>query len=171
VPSILVGNRVHTNPAEETRLRDDGHRRELAIAVLGGVRNYFERCRHRARGSPRRAARRNGTSLASTAVSAQAAPAVAADASAVSSDAVKASTRVPAAEKDAGQGRLLRRRRRRSQAVAPTENVRDLHRVNRGETLTGIASQYGVSVGALKMANKMNDDNVRIGSVMVIPSG
>jgi N-acetylmuramoyl-L-alanine amidase len=51
------------------------------------------------------------------------------------------------------------------------DNVRDLHRVNRGETLTGIANQYGVSVGALKMANKMNDDNVRIGSVMVIPSG
>ncbi|MET0618480.1 MAG: LysM peptidoglycan-binding domain-containing protein, partial [Luteibacter sp.] len=50
------------------------------------------------------------------------------------------------------------------------DNVRDLHRVNRGETLTGIAQQYGVSVGSLKMANKMNDNNVRIGAVMVIPS-
>ena len=50
------------------------------------------------------------------------------------------------------------------------ENVRGLHRVNRGETLTGIAQQYGVSVGALKIANKMNDNNVRVGSVMVIPA-
>ena len=51
------------------------------------------------------------------------------------------------------------------------DNVRDVHRVNRGETLTGIAQQYGVSVGALKLANKMTDNNVRVGSVMVIPSG
>jgi N-acetylmuramoyl-L-alanine amidase len=46
-----------------------------------------------------------------------------------------------------------------------------VHRVNRGETLTGIAQQYGVSVGALKLANKMTDNTVRVGTVMVIPSG
>ncbi|MGA7439472.1 MAG: LysM peptidoglycan-binding domain-containing protein, partial [Luteibacter sp.] len=51
------------------------------------------------------------------------------------------------------------------------DNIRDLHRVGRGETLTGIAQQYGVSVGSLKLANKMNDNTVRVGSVMVIPSG
>jgi N-acetylmuramoyl-L-alanine amidase len=172
VPSILVETAFITNPAEETRLRDDGHRRELATAVLGGVRNYFESMPPPGTWFAAQAARRNGTSLATTAASAPAAPAVAADAGAVASDAVKAATRVTPSKK------ALARADVPSQAPAAKassgradDNVRDLHRVNRGETLTGIANQYGVSVGALKMANKMNDDNVRIGSVMVIPSG
>jgi N-acetylmuramoyl-L-alanine amidase len=170
VPSILVETAFITNPAEETRLRDDGHRRELAIAVLGGVRNYFESMPPPGTWFAAQAARRNGTSLASAAVSVPAAPAVAADAGAVSSDAVKASTRVPPPKKTLARADTPASPAKVSSGRAD-ENVRDLHRVNRGETLTGIASQYGVSVGALKMANKMNDDNVRIGSVMVIPSG
>src|SRR6187402_1711847 len=164
VPSILVETAFITNPAEETRLRDDGHRRELATAVLGGVRNYFESMPPPGTWFAAQAARRNGTSLATTAASAPAAPAVAADAGAVASDAVKAATRVTPSKK------ALARADVPSQAPAAKassgradDNVRDLHRVNRGETLTGIANQYGVSVGALKMANKMNDDNVRIG--------
>jgi N-acetylmuramoyl-L-alanine amidase len=170
VPSILVETAFITNPAEETRLRDDGHRRELATAVLGGVRNYFESMPPPGTWFAAQAARRNGTSLASTAASAPAAPAVAADAGAVSSDAVKAASRATSSKRT-----LARADAPPPPARAPSgradDNVRDLHRVNRGETLTGIANQYGVSVGALKMANKMNDDNVRIGSVMVIPSG
>jgi len=170
VPSILVETAFITNPAEETRLRDDGHRRELAVAVLGGVRNYFESMPPPGTWFAAQAARRNGTSLASTAVSAPAAPAVAADASAVSADAVKAATRVPPPKKTLARADTPAPSAKGSSGRAD-DNVRDLHRVNRGETLTGIANQYGVSVGALKMANKMNDDNVRIGSVMVIPSG
>jgi N-acetylmuramoyl-L-alanine amidase len=170
VPSILVETAFITNPAEETRLRDDGHRRELAIAVLGGVRNYFESMPPPGTWFAAQAARRNGTSLASTAASTPAAPAVAVDSGAASSDAVKAATRVPPPKKTLARADTPAPPAKVSSGRAD-DNVRDLHRVNRGETLTGIANQYGVSVGALKMANKMNDDNVRIGSVMVIPSG
>ncbi|APG06513.1 N-acetylmuramoyl-L-alanine amidase [Luteibacter rhizovicinus DSM 16549] len=170
VPSILVETAFITNPAEETRLRDDGHRRELATAVLGGVRNYFESMPPPGTWFAAQAARRNGGSLASTAASAPAAPAVAADAGAVASDAVKAATRATPPRKTLARADTTASVAKASNGRAD-DNVRDLHRVNRGETLTGIANQYGVSVGALKMANKMNDDNVRIGSVMVIPSG
>jgi N-acetylmuramoyl-L-alanine amidase len=170
VPSILVETAFITNPAEETRLRDDGHRRELATAVLGGVRNYFESMPPPGTWFAVQAARRNGTSLASTAASAPAAPAVAADAGAVASDAVKAASRATPSKRTLAKADAPQPSARASSGRAD-DNVRDLHRVNRGETLTGIANQYGVSVGALKMANKMNDDNVRIGSVMVIPSG
>jgi len=177
VPSILVETAFITNPSEERRLRDDGHRRELATAVLGGVRNYFESMPPPGTWFAAQAARRNGTSVASTAASAPATPAAGPDADAIASSAVKSATRTPAPKKPAAKAddkQLVAADTpapaKKSTARAD-ENVRDVHRVNRGETLTGIAQQYGVSVGALKLANKMTDNNVRIGTVMVIPSG
>ncbi|MDF4002084.1 N-acetylmuramoyl-L-alanine amidase [Luteibacter sp. PPL552] len=164
VPSILVETAFITNPSEETRLRNPEHRRELAIAVLGGVRNYFESMPPPGTWFAAQAARRNGTAVASVTASAPAAP-VAADAGAVASDAVKAATKKTVARADTVAKAGAPARKGRADA-----DVRDLHRVSRGETLTGIAQQYGVSVGALKMANKMTDNNVRIGAVMVIPS-
>ncbi|GAA0910089.1 N-acetylmuramoyl-L-alanine amidase AmiB [Rothia nasimurium] len=171
VPSILVETAFITNPAEERRLRDDSHRRELATAVLGGVRNYFESMPPPGTWFAAQAARRNGTSLASTAASAPAAPAVASDANAVASDAVKSASRAVAPEPKAPKTSVVARADTPKSRGRADDNVRDVHRVTRGETLTGIAQQYGVSVGALKLANKMTDNNVRIGSIMVIPSG
>lgn len=177
VPSILVETAFITNPSEERRLRDDGHRRELATAVLGGVRNYFESMPPPGTWFAAQAARRNGTSVASTAASAPATPAAGPDADAIASSAVKSATRTPAPKKPAAKAddKQLAAADMPAPAKKSTaradENVRDVHRVNRGETLTGIAQQYGVSVGALKLANKMTDNNVRIGTVMVIPSG
>lgn len=179
VPSILVETAFITNPTEEKRLRDDAHRRQLASAVLGGVRNYFESMPPPGTWFAAQAARRNGTAVASAAASAPAAPAVAADASAVAADAVKAASKAPTAKVASSRKSPPEAKATVAKADAPAqpaksgradENIRDLHRVNRGETLTGIAQQYGVSVGALKLANKMSDNTVRVGSVMVIPS-
>ncbi|HUH31820.1 MAG TPA: LysM peptidoglycan-binding domain-containing protein [Rhodanobacter sp.] len=44
-----------------------------------------------------------------------------------------------------------------------------MHKVERGESLGSIAHQYGVSIGVLKSANRMNDDVVRAGTVLTIP--
>ncbi len=46
----------------------------------------------------------------------------------------------------------------------------DMHKVGRGESLSSIARQYGVSVGALKSANQMNSNTVQAGVVLTIPS-
>ncbi|UPG91284.1 N-acetylmuramoyl-L-alanine amidase [Luteibacter aegosomaticola] len=170
VPSILVETAFITNPSEETRLRSEGHRQELASAVLGGVRNYFESMPPPGTWFAAQAAKRNGTYVASTP-----APVAPADSSDDDSDAK------PVA-KASGKASVAAARPSKVVAKADTpakktsggradENIRDLHRVGRGETLTGIAQQYGISVGALKLANKMNDNTVRVGTVMVIPSG
>ncbi|MBP1472845.1 N-acetylmuramoyl-L-alanine amidase [Frateuria sp. MAH-13] len=129
VPSILVETAFISNPAEERKLRDPAHQRQLAEAVMGGVRNYFEATPPPGTWFAAQAMRRSG---------------------------ILASASKPAA------------------TVADTRadaNVRDLHRVARGESLGSIARQYGVSVNALKSANRMNSDTVQAGAVLAIPAG
>ncbi|MHB8446527.1 MAG: N-acetylmuramoyl-L-alanine amidase [Rudaea sp.] len=42
VPSILVETAFITNPAEEKRLKNPAQRQKLAVAILDGMRDYFE---------------------------------------------------------------------------------------------------------------------------------
>ncbi len=49
----------------------------------------------------------------------------------------------------------------------PTGNV--TYTVKRGDSLWSIASQYGVSVNALRTANNLTTDTLQIGQVLVIP--
>ncbi len=45
------------------------------------------------------------------------------------------------------------------------------HRIERGETLSDIASQYQVSIDRLKSANKLKRDTLYVGETLIIPSG
>jgi N-acetylmuramoyl-L-alanine amidase len=136
VPSILVETAFISNPTEERKLRDPAHQRQLAEAVMGGVRNYFEATPPPGTWFAAQAMRRNGTQVADARPAAKATPA-AADSRGARADA----------------------------------DVRDLHRVERGESLGSIARQYGVSVNALKSANRMSSDTVQAGAVLAIPAG
>jgi N-acetylmuramoyl-L-alanine amidase len=124
VPSILVETAFISNPAEERKLRDPGHQKKLAEAVMGGVKNYFESTPPPGTWFAAEAARRNGVQLASSAS--------------------------PSSGKASG---------------------RDVHKVGRGESLSSIARQYGVSVGALKSANQISSNTVRAGTTLTIPAG
>ncbi len=55
-------------------------------------------------------------------------------------------------------------------APSADADVKDVHRVNSGETLSGIAHQYGVSVDAIKDANNLDSNMVRAGSTLAIPT-
>lgn len=144
VPSILVETAFISNPAEERKLRDPAHQKQLAEAVMGGVKNYFESTPPPGTWFAAQAARRNGTELASAKLPAAKSPVM----QPANKQASVAHAQPPA---DAG--------------------VRDLHRVGRGESLRSIARQYGISVGALKSANQMSSDTVRAGAVLAIPTG
>ncbi|HEX5304923.1 MAG TPA: N-acetylmuramoyl-L-alanine amidase, partial [Dyella sp.] len=133
VPSILVETAFISNPVEERKLRDAAHQIQLAKAVMGGVRNYFEATPPPGTWFAAQAARRSGTVVAA--------------ASSGSSDAAgETSSRADAA-------------------------VRDLHRVTRGESLGSIARHYGVTVGAIKDANRIDGNTIRAGAVLAIPAG
>ena len=49
--------------------------------------------------------------------------------------------------------------------------ARSRHVIERGDTLSGIASRYGVSVAALRKANSLKRDLVKVGQVLTIPRG
>lgn len=147
VPSILVETAFISNPAEERRLRDPAHQKQLAEAVMGGVKNYFEAAPPLGTYFAAQAARKNGVVLASSTPGGSKAVATPASSG--------ANTVVAAADKSTS---------------AVDANVSDMHRVGRGESLHSIAQHYGVSVGALKTANRINVDTVRAGAVLTIPA-
>ena len=63
--------------------------------------------------------------------------------------------------------------RRMSDPVEPAASspsrVSRVHRVRRGETLTGLAKRFGVSVQALRKANGLSSDALRAGATLKIP--
>jgi N-acetylmuramoyl-L-alanine amidase len=149
VPSILVETAFISNPVEERKLRDPTHQSHLAEAVMGGVRNYFEATPPPGSWFAAQAARRAGVQVAASG-SDDAGP-TGGDDSSVKTPTASARTMVASASKD--------------------EDVRDLHKVERGESLRSIARQYGVSISALKSANRLTSDaSVRTGMVLAIPS-
>jgi len=157
VPSILVETAFISNPDEERKLRDPSHQSRLAEAVMGGVRGYFESTPPPGTWFAAQAARRNGTMVASARNDDDDADA------AVSSAANKAVAKAMAGQAKSGDGKVAVER--------ADANVRDLHRVTAGESLRSIARQYGVTISALKSANRISTDSVHAGMVLAIPSG
>ena len=61
-------------------------------------------------------------------------------------------------------------RARSASGGTATTTAAKVHRVRRGETLTGLAKRYGVSVQALREANGLaSDDALRAGARLRIP--
>jgi LysM repeat protein len=52
----------------------------------------------------------------------------------------------------------------------PTAAAERTHKVKAGDTLLGIALEYGVTVEAIKSANNMADDTIYLDDVLIIPA-
>ncbi len=107
VPSILIETAYISNPHEERKLGSGSHQRDLASAILNGIRNYFH-----ANPPP-------NTQLALN----------------------------------------LKR--------SPQRQID--HVIARGDTLSEIAERYNVSLSAIRAANKLSGDKVRVGQRLTIP--
>jgi N-acetylmuramoyl-L-alanine amidase len=49
----------------------------------------------------------------------------------------------------------------------PVKQVR--HVISRGDTLSEIAERYNVSTSAIRAANKLSNDKIRVGQTLSIP--
>lgn len=153
VPSILVETAFISSRGDERRLDSSKDRERLADAILTGVKQYFETTPPP--GTWFAAQRNQRLHLTGTR-----ATEIAADGK-TGANMKAVSPRVPA---------LIAS----SKTIARAdENVQDMHKVARGETLSGIAQQYGVSMSALRSANASKvqaGGGIQAGQVLLIPN-
>jgi N-acetylmuramoyl-L-alanine amidase len=140
IPSILVETAFISNPEEERRLVTRAYQDKMASAVFGGIMAHFRQYAP-ANTLMAQLSRSGKMPRLAKREDVETVAAVAVDKPVLASNDVDA---------------------------APVSN-KSQHVINRGETLSGIAQQYGVSMRALRTANDMSDGNVRVGQVLQIP--
>ena len=156
VPSMLVETAFITNAGEEKHLNDPDYRARLAGAILSGVRGYFidnplPDTQFAALHDPH--AHRDAHAIAEAAQDVQT---VAAAAPARVADADADDAAIPTAAALPLQ-------------LASADDVSRYHVVKRGETLSDIASQYGVSLLRLRTLNDIQGNRVLAGQRLRIP--
>lgn len=151
VPSILVETAFISNLSDEKRLDSARDRGRLAQAILTGVKQYFQTTPPP--GTWFAAQRDQRLHLPSSA------PLIAK---------VDATDSQP---KSAGAAAPLQVPGKT--VAAPADAIQDMHKVARGETLSGIAQQYGVSVRSLRQVNSdkiQTGGAIQAGAVLLIPN-
>ncbi|WKJ91811.1 N-acetylmuramoyl-L-alanine amidase [Methylomonas montana] len=149
IPSILVETAFISNPEEERRLKTHAYQHKMASAVFSGIVGHFKQY------APA------DTMMAQLNRSTKS--------KAVQLAALDKDDSMPAAKPKTEQKPVLAAREVDANPTQVASNTANQHVINRGETLSGIAQQYGISMRALRLANAMNDGNVRIGQVLQIP--
>ncbi len=152
VPSMLVETAFITNAEEEQHLNDSDYRARLAGAVLGGVRSYF--IDNPLPGTQFAALHeRNARNTRAMAFASNDAPATTQPAAAAAPTYYKGD-----ADTDALPVQL-----------ASADDAQQIHVVQRGEKLSDIANQYGVSLMQLRALNDIEGNRVRPGQKLRIP--
>jgi N-acetylmuramoyl-L-alanine amidase len=143
IPSILVETAFISNPEEERRLNTRAYQDKMASAIFTGVVAHFK----------------------------QYAPADTLFAQLQKSG--KTGIQLAARDDEPEQQVVISKSEKpgasRSEAVVVAINAQTKHVISNGETLSGIAHQYGVSMRDLRHANGMEDGKVKIGQVLQIP--
>lgn len=168
IPSLLIETGYLSNPAEARRLTSADYQRRLADSIVQGVMDYFwerppegtliawqkssnqmpEREYIVARGDSLSViAQRHNVNLAQLR-----------SANKLRGDTIRVGQRliIPGS----GPQPVL--------SVAPPTVAE--HTISRGETLSGIAARYRVSLSRLREANNLRGDTIRVGQVLVIPA-
>ncbi|MBU2098807.1 MAG: N-acetylmuramoyl-L-alanine amidase [Gammaproteobacteria bacterium] len=168
IPSLLIETGYLSNPAEARRLASPEYQRRLADSIVQGVMNYFyERPpegtlvawqKSNNQGPDRQYVVSRGDSLSLIAQRNNVSLSQLRSANNLRSDNIQIgqTLRIP------GSGPAL------IAASAPPQVSE--HTIVRGETLSGIAQRYSISLSRLREANQLRNDTIRVGQVLVIPA-
>ncbi|WP_227720147.1 N-acetylmuramoyl-L-alanine amidase AmiB [Yersinia proxima] len=149
IPSLLVETGFISNSTEERLLGSSAYQEKIAQAIYKGLRSYF--LAHPLQADPKVENR----PLIETA--------------AVDSSSQRSGVSQPEPMVSSTQsGRVSATKPAAADAV--TKNRSQIHKVQRGETLSGIASQYGVSMAVLRQNNTLKNDVVWVGQRLKVPA-
>jgi N-acetylmuramoyl-L-alanine amidase len=152
VPSVLVETAFISNRSDERLLDSSKDRRHLAEAILTGVRQYFETTPPPGTLVAEQRNRRLHLTIAAA-------------------DEIAANGKTAAGTKVVTPPSTLVASRK--SAARADDEIQNMHKVARGETLSGIAQQYGVSMSALRSANAskiQTGGGIQAGQVLLIPN-
>lgn len=153
IPSLLVETGFISNSTEERLLGSSAYQEKIAQAIYKGLRSYF--LAHPLQADPKI---ENRPLIETAAV----------DSSSQRSGVSQPEPVVSNISSNAQGGRVSAAKPVAAGAV--TKNRSQIHKVQRGETLSGIASQYGVSMAVLRQNNTLKNDVVWVGQRLKIPA-
>ncbi|HDL6959348.1 TPA: N-acetylmuramoyl-L-alanine amidase AmiB [Yersinia enterocolitica] len=153
IPSLLVETGFISNSTEERLLGSSAYQEKIAQAIYKGLRSYF--LAHPLQADPKV---ENRPLIETAAV----------DSSSQRSGVSQPEPVVSNISNNAQGGRVSATKPVAAGAV--TKNRSQIHKVQRGETLSGIASQYGVSMAVLRQNNTLKNDVVWVGQRLKIPA-
>ncbi|WP_181952471.1 N-acetylmuramoyl-L-alanine amidase AmiB [Yersinia canariae] len=145
IPSLLVETGFISNSTEERLLGSSAYQEKIAQAIYKGLRSYF--LAHPLQADPKV---ENRPLIETAAVDS-------------SSQRSSVSQPEPVANSNVQSGRT-------SAAKPLAAGKSQIHKVQRGETLSGIASQYGVSMAVLRQNNTLKNDVVWVGQRLKVPA-
>lgn len=149
IPSLLVETGFISNSTEERLLGSSAYQEKIAQAIYKGLRSYF--LAHPLQADPKVENR----PLIETA--------------AVDSSSQRSGVSQPEPVVSSAQGGRVSTTKPAA-VGAVTKNRSQIHKVQRGETLSGIASQYGVSMAVLRQNNTLKNDVVWVGQRLKVPA-
>lgn len=176
IPSILVETGYISNVSEEQKLKSPSHQQKLASAIFKGLKQHFYKSPPADTALARTAVKSNGRSYPELNTSqdselAEAATAVVALPAKPPGPIVR---QTPSTLRQPGPiVRQVKPQPKASNTVASPASgagkVAKTHKVKSGESLSMLASRYGVSMAVLRKHNNLKTDQIRIGQVLRIP--
>lgn len=167
IPSLLIETGYLSNPAEARRLSSPDYQRRLGDSIVQGVMNYFwERPpegtliawqKANNQGPERDYVVARGDSLSMIAQRHNVSLSQLRAANNLRGDTIQVGQRLTIP----GGGPMT---------IASAPPLVSEHTISRGETLSGIAQRYQVSLSRLREANNLRNDTIRVGQVLVIPA-
>ncbi len=169
IPSLLIETGYLSNPEEARKLTSSSYQRHLADGIVQGVMSYFHDMppegtlvawqKQNNIAPERDYTVQRGDSLS-----------LIASRFGVSAAALRASNNISGDTIQVGQRLVIPGSGQSMSAFVAPSTVVSEHTIRRGETLSGIAQRYRVSLSRLREVNSLRSDTIRVGQVLIIPT-